>query len=63
MEKSLRQEEKGTTDKKMVGCHHRLNGHEFEQALGHGEGQGGLVLQSVGFHVQSSELYMTEWLN
>ena len=23
----------------MVGWHHRLNGHEFEQALGDGEGQ------------------------
>ena len=31
------------TDDKMVGWHHRLNGHEFEQALGDGEGQGGLV--------------------
>ena len=29
-----------TTDE-MVGWHHRLNGHEFEQALGTGEGQGG----------------------
>ena len=27
----------------MVGWHHRLDGHEFEQALGIGEGQGGLV--------------------
>ena len=63
LEKSLRQEEKGTTDKKMVWCHHQLNGHEFEQDLGDGEGQGSLVLQSMGFHVQSSELYMTEWLN
>ena len=26
----------------MVGWHHRLNGHEFEQALGDGEGQGDL---------------------
>ena len=26
------QEEKGTTEDKMVGCHHWLNGHEFEQA-------------------------------
>ena len=25
----------------MVGWHHQLNGHEFEQALGDGEGQGG----------------------
>ena len=27
----------------MVGWYHRLNGHEFGQALGDGEGQGGLV--------------------
>ena len=26
----------------MVGWHHRVNGHEFEQALGDGEGQGSL---------------------
>ena len=32
----------------MVGWHHRLNGHKFEQALGVGDGQGGLVLQSMG---------------
>ena len=27
----------------MVGCHHHLNGHEFEQTRGDGEGQGSLV--------------------
>ena len=27
----------------MVGCHHRLKGHEFEQAPGAGEGQGGMA--------------------
>ena len=32
--KDWRQEEKGTTEDEMVGCHHRLDGHEFEQALG-----------------------------
>ena len=32
--KDWRQEEKGTTEDEMVGWHHRLNGHEFEQALG-----------------------------
>ena len=26
----------------MVGCHHRLNGHQFEKTLGDGEGQGSL---------------------
>ena len=29
----LRQEEKGTTEDEMIGCHHQLDGHEFEQAL------------------------------
>ena len=37
------QEEKGTTEGEMVGWHHCLNGHEFEQTLGDSEGQGGLV--------------------
>ena len=41
--KDWRQEEKGTTEHEMVGWHHRLNGHEFEQALGVGDGQGGLA--------------------
>ena len=34
------QEEHGTTEDKMVGWHHWLNGHEFEQILGDSEGQG-----------------------
>ena len=33
---------KGTTEDEMVGWHHRFNGHEFEQTLGDGEGQGSL---------------------
>ena len=37
------QEEKGTTEGEMVGWHHQLNGHEFEQAPGDGEEQGSLV--------------------
>ena len=41
--KDWRQEGKGTTKNKMVGWHHQLNGHEFEQALGNDEGQGSLV--------------------
>ena len=40
--KDWRQEEK-MTEGKMVGWHHQLNGPEFEQALGDGEGQGGLA--------------------
>ena len=37
--KDWRQEETGTTDDGMVGCYHWLDGHEFEQALGVGDGQ------------------------
>ena len=37
------QEEKGTTEDEMVGWHHLLDGHEFEEALGVGDGQGGLA--------------------
>ena len=40
--KDWRWEEKGTTDDEMVGWHHSLNGHEFEEAPGVGDGQGGL---------------------
>ena len=39
--KDWRQEEKGTTKDGMVGWHHQLDEHEFEQALGVGDGQGG----------------------
>jgi len=31
------------TEDEMVGWHHRLDGHEFDQALGVGEGQGSLA--------------------
>ena len=41
----------------MVGWHHQLDGHEFEQALGVGDGQGSLV--SMG----CKELDMSEQLN
>ena len=34
------------TEDEIVGWHHQLNGREFEQALGHGEGQGSLVCYS-----------------
>ena len=37
------QEEKGTTEDEMVGWHHLPDGHEFEQALGVGDGQGSLA--------------------
>ena len=44
----------------MVEWHHRLNGHEFEQALGDGEGQGSLVCCSPWGHKESD---MTELLS
>ena len=44
----------------MVGWYHRLYGHEFEQALGVGDGQGGLVSCSPGGHKESDT---TEQLN
>ena len=58
--KDLRQEEKGTTDDEMVGWHHRLNGHEFEQAAGVGDGQGSLMCCSPR---GCKELDTTEQLN
>ena len=42
-EKDWRQEEKGTTEDKMIGWHHWLNGHEFEQTAGDSEEQGSLA--------------------
>ena len=41
--KDRRQEEKRTTEDEMVGWHHQIEGHEFEQAPGVGDGQGGLA--------------------
>ena len=41
--KDWRWEEKGTAEDEMVGWHHCLDGHGFEQAPGVGDGQGGLV--------------------
>ena len=41
--KDRRQEAKGTTENEMVRWYHRLDGHDFEQTLGVGDGQGGLA--------------------
>ena len=43
----------GTTEDEMVGWHHRLDGHEFEQAQGDGEGQGSLACCSPWGHKES----------
>ena len=58
--KDWRQEEKGTTEDEMVGWHHWLNGHEFEQALGVDDGQGSLAYCSPWGR---KELDRTEWLD
>ena len=48
------------TEDEMVGWHHQLNGHQFEQALGVGDGQGNLAGCSPWGHKESD---MTELLN
>ena len=58
--KDWKQEEKGMTEDEMVGWHHWLYGHEFEQALGDGDEQGSLECCSPWGHKQSD---MTEQLN
>ena len=52
------QEEKGTTEDEMVGCHHQFNGHGFGWTQGVGDGQRGLACcGSWG----CKESYMTDW--
>ena len=62
--KDWRQKEKGTTEGEMVGWHHWLNGCEFEQDPGDGEGQG---LLRVGCNwateQQRGEKYLTHKTN
>ena len=55
-----RQEENGVTEDEMAGWHHQLNGPEFEQAPGDGEGRGGLACCSPGGRKESDT---TERLN
>jgi len=59
-EEDWRWEEKGTTEDEIVGWHHQLNGHEFEQVLGVGHGQGSLACCSPR---GCKEWDMTELLN
>ena len=58
--KDWRRKEKGTTEDEMVGCHHWLNGHGFEQSPVVVDGQGGLACCSPWGRKESD---MTEWLN
>ena len=58
--KDWRQEEKEMTEDEMVGWHHRLDGHEFEQVPGVGDGQVSLACCSPWGCKESDT---TEWLN
>jgi len=58
--KDWTQEEKGPKEDEMVGWHHWLNGHEFEQAPGVGDGQLVMVCWSPWDHKDSDTI---EWLN
>ena len=55
----LKAGEKGTTEDEMVGRNHRFNGHEFEQTLADGEGQGSLVCCS--HRVPKSWTWLSDW--
>ena len=59
--KDWRQEEKGTTEYEVVGWHHWLDGLEFEQALGVGDGQGSLAGCSLWGHRESVMIEHLNW--
>ena len=59
--KDWRQEEKGMTEDEMVGWHHRLDGHEFEQVPGVGDGQGSLVCCSPWGRKESDTTERLNW--
>ena len=58
--KIFKKQEMGTTEDEMIGWHHRLDGLDFEQAPGVGDGQGGLACCSPWGYEESD---MTEQLN
>ena len=59
--KDWRREEKGTTEDEMVGWHHRLDGYEFEQALGVGDGQESLACCNPCGHKESDTTERLNW--
>ena len=61
-EKDWRQEGKGTTEDEMVGWHHCLNGHEFEQAPGVSDGHGSLVCCSPSDCKEVDTTEQLKWL-
>jgi len=60
-EKDWRQEERGTTEDEMVGWHHGLDGHEFVQALGAGDGQRSLACCSLWGRKESDKTEQLNW--
>ena len=60
--KDWRQEKKGTTEDEMVGLHPWLYGHEFEQALGVGDGQRGLACCGSWGRKESDTTELLNWL-
>ena len=59
--KDWRQEERGMTEDETIGWHHRLDGHEFEQAPGVGHGQGSLACCSPWGHKESDTTERLNW--
>ena len=62
--KDWRWEVKGTTEDEMVGWRHWLSGHEFEETLGAGDGEGGLACCSPWGHRVGHDwtIELTDWL-
>ena len=58
--KGRRQEEKGLTEVEIVGWHHQLNGHEFEQTLGDSKRQGSLACCTPWDHKKVRHYLETE---
>ena len=59
--KDWEQKEKGTTEDEMVGWHHWFDGHEFEQALVAGDGQGSLACCRPWCHQESDTTGRLNW--
>ena len=60
-QKDWRQEKKGTTEDKMVGWHHQLDGHEFEKVLGVGDRQVSMMYCSPWGHKESDTTERLNW--
>ena len=56
-----RQEEKGTTENEMTKWHYQLNGHDFEQAPGVGDGQGSLACCSPWGRKELNTMEQLNW--